>query len=311
MDGQTVLLTAPRRVQMEVKRLGLNQDAPVSNLIYHYTDPNGFLGILQSQELWLTDYAYLNDYREVAHGIAIAASVLNDWADKYSLDDLRYQTIAVVQRELEDLRHHRIALACFSEDGDSLSQWRAYGSIAIGFTASSLASGISTGTDIGRVVYNGALQDTTLQVEIHECMEAIRLDCMRGLQYPAEMLGTIIAGWIIRRISYFKDDSFKEEREIRCRYVQDERINESFSSPVAPMHFRVKGGAIISYARSSELLLGSPYLPETSYDLPIAEVIIGPGSRQDVLLRGVKDALTSLGYGEVPVHRSRIPFRTL
>ena len=37
-------------------------------LIYHYTDLNGLLGILESKELWATDVRYLNDASEATFG---------------------------------------------------------------------------------------------------------------------------------------------------------------------------------------------------------------------------------------------------
>jgi len=43
--------------------------------VYHYTTVAAFKSIIDSQELWLTDYAYLNDSSEVRHGLELAREV--------------------------------------------------------------------------------------------------------------------------------------------------------------------------------------------------------------------------------------------
>ena len=39
------------------------------DLVYHYTDQSGLVGIIQRREIWATNVGYLNDISEVAHGV--------------------------------------------------------------------------------------------------------------------------------------------------------------------------------------------------------------------------------------------------
>jgi hypothetical protein len=42
---------------------------PATKNIYHYTNSNGLLGILNSKKLWLTEFSYMNDPDEIQHGM--------------------------------------------------------------------------------------------------------------------------------------------------------------------------------------------------------------------------------------------------
>src|SRR5215211_5886688 len=43
--------------------------------LYHYTDGHGLKGIIESGQVWFTDYRHLNDPSELVHGIDIAHEV--------------------------------------------------------------------------------------------------------------------------------------------------------------------------------------------------------------------------------------------
>lgn len=101
-------------------------------VVHHYTDASTALTILQNRTLWLAAPWHLNDPREgtdfldflVSHGTtkSIPLKVVKDASDL--------------------LTRHLFYVACFSEDGDSLPQWRAYAKDAqgasIGFNRSVL-----------------------------------------------------------------------------------------------------------------------------------------------------------------------------
>jgi hypothetical protein len=42
-----------------------------SELVYHYTDPGGLLGIVTSKCLWASDVWYMNDAREALYGVEV------------------------------------------------------------------------------------------------------------------------------------------------------------------------------------------------------------------------------------------------
>jgi hypothetical protein len=99
-----------------------------SSPLYHYTAGTGLIEIIKSGELWSTQVACLNDSSELLYPIEFLQTKVRE--------RLRSPVGAEIQFLLEridaGLTEPKIAtegrfLACFSEDGDDLSQWRAYG----------------------------------------------------------------------------------------------------------------------------------------------------------------------------------------
>jgi hypothetical protein len=51
------------------------QASTITTPLYHYTSGRGLKGILQSGQIWFTDYRHLNDPSELTHGIDMARDV--------------------------------------------------------------------------------------------------------------------------------------------------------------------------------------------------------------------------------------------
>jgi hypothetical protein len=135
-----------------VSLASLPEDVP--EVIYHYTNSVGLLGILSSQELWLGDIEFMNDAEELAYARPALVAELEAKADALWPADARdtgetaEQNRAGMLRMIRDFltrasaTYHAYA-ACFCEDSDLLSQWRGYageGGYAIGFRTAALAS---------------------------------------------------------------------------------------------------------------------------------------------------------------------------
>jgi hypothetical protein len=52
--------------------------------LYHYTDQNGFMGIIESTNIWATHTQYLNDWREYSHAVDM---VRNQIQARLAFDD--------------------------------------------------------------------------------------------------------------------------------------------------------------------------------------------------------------------------------
>jgi DUF2971 family protein len=63
------MLQVPERYSKCVEIL--ESHARPSGPLFHYTNKAGLVGILQSQQLWLTEYAKLNDAHEIQYGVQI------------------------------------------------------------------------------------------------------------------------------------------------------------------------------------------------------------------------------------------------
>lgn len=97
-------------------------------VICHYTDQRGPLGILESDELWLTHIQYLNDSREFSHALDLVRAAIVKRATVGVGSE--GATLTEVSKAVEgDIQNFNVCVASLSEDGDDLSQWRAYGGL--------------------------------------------------------------------------------------------------------------------------------------------------------------------------------------
>lgn len=94
--------------------------------LYHYTSPDGMIGIVENRNLWATDYRHLNDRQEYRFG---AKLLLQELDRRKVNEDVRRVFFDLVQ-----FRQSGCFVLSFSEHGDRLSQWRAYCAGGSGFS---------------------------------------------------------------------------------------------------------------------------------------------------------------------------------
>lgn len=104
-----------------------------SKFIYHYTSASGLRGIVESNCIWATDIAYLNDKEEVDHGITERNKVLNNIVQS-SRNSPEYKDFASRIGNIKGNRGDNSFVSCFTRNGDQLSQWRGYSNSVIGYS---------------------------------------------------------------------------------------------------------------------------------------------------------------------------------
>lgn len=114
-----------------------------NDLLYHYTTPDGLIGIVENRTLWATDVFYLNDSKEFALGIQIARDYMRDLKDRENSECTvgRLEWLMSQFKDIGPLRKKTVYVSSLSVEDDLLSQWRAYcggGGFAIGFKVGSL-----------------------------------------------------------------------------------------------------------------------------------------------------------------------------
>lgn len=111
------------------------------DIVYHYTDAQGFKGVVEKAAVWATDFRYLNDSRELIYTWSAFVERLEQLAvqpSEYS-EAYRAQLEALRLMNARDLMQFddAVFVACFSELPDALSQWTRYGKhghgLALGF----------------------------------------------------------------------------------------------------------------------------------------------------------------------------------
>ena len=284
----------------EARRLKLANNI-FPETIYHYTSLDGLVGIVESQSLWLSDYSYLNDTRELTHGLDIVRGVIDDIAKNESNDNV----LNLLQSWLQGIEksENRVCVASLSADGDSLSQWRAYGRIAIGFGVYGLAQR-SYPSILRPVEYDSATQRRLVAVFLKHLCQAYavdirdnRLERIPHVYHDMEK--------ILELAVFFKDSAFRTESEYRLAYIESPDTLTALGHSLPPKHFRIARSRLMPYVSSREL----PYSSRDSKPIAISSIVLGP--ENDALLeRGVREFLRSRDLEGVTILRSAVPFRT-
>ena len=116
----------------EKKNELLNTEFPQNEYLYHYTNKEALLSIVQNRSIWASHIAFQNDRLEFKYAFKIAqdeikntkSKMMSKQMDNFSNDLLKNISVA------------DIYTVSFSEKKDILSQWRAYANSVPGFCIS-------------------------------------------------------------------------------------------------------------------------------------------------------------------------------
>jgi hypothetical protein len=233
--------------------------------VYHYTTDEGFKCIIESQEIWATSIYYLNDYAEFKHGsdafIESAKALLKSGKAADAAAQLLWYF---------DHTRPPLFVCSFSaaEDGDDLSQWRAYSrgsGYAIGFPIAELSShaGILR-FDLWQCEYGtvGAQQAAEGIVKIFEISGGIN---GFRLQFPfKDPSKDGLLAMLLKFVAKYKHDAFSAEREWRLVYLLEHgdrvRFRMSGSVSVPYVAFSLKNEELWKQAQ----IVVSPCLPDAA-----------------------------------------------
>ena len=270
-------------------------------IVYHYTSLEGFFGIVENKSIWLSDYSYLNDRRELKYGADIAKNAIAQLA-KTEPDPNPRELFSDWIEKLEVLEN-RICMASFSSEDDSLSQWRAYGPIAIGFDTRALSLHVDQ-SRLQPVEYNPEVQKKLIEILVYHLKSAYLVDTTEGrLDRIPDAYHKVYL--ILELIAFFKDPAFKSENEYRLVYIDIPEVLDSIGLERPPKSFRISKGRIVPYVPSVDIL-PSEY---RDYKLELKEIVLGPES-DELLEKGVREFLDENGLTDVISRRSLIPLRS-
>jgi hypothetical protein len=288
----TVALSAFNQVLASNDKRGraTPKSVPSTGRIYHYTTADGLKGIIEKNELWASSAYFLNDSAEITYGYGVLKEVLDDWLTK----DRPKESITV--RLAQDLRKalgeglRPIYLACFCEDDNLLSQWRAYGQsggYSLGlkvppgvFTPKGFEPEPKTYTaEWVRVVYDRSeqakkctaiLEPLFAILDNPDTERAIAAITDNPLCGYSEFL-RVIADILLDEIVSFKNEAFKVEKEwrvvVRERELNKQGTDDGGATPLA-IHFHVSRGILVPHVRLIPL--------DSAKKLPIARIRSGP-----------------------------------
>jgi hypothetical protein len=248
-------------------------------LLYHYTDVQGFKGIVDSRELWATHIQYLNDTQEYLYAVGVARRVLGEQVPT-AADPQEGVVLSRLGTELSLGRRVYVGVASFSELDDGLSQWRDYcpngAGYSLGFVTEDLIRlGRQQGFYLARCLYDDASQTQAIAQALEEVRHSVQWAAALEHQDPDEAYGAAASVWLdrfTRLAPTIKHRAFHGEQEWRLISVP---------MPFSDGRWRVRPGR--------SMLI--PYLPITlappSGSVPIAEIVVGPTPHRELALTAV------------------------
>ncbi|NTX58810.1 DUF2971 domain-containing protein [Myxococcus sp. CA039A] len=283
-------------------------DAPPDTL-YHYTDPGGLLGILNTKALWFSRSGFLNDATEATHGLSLIQAALKE---KLELKNTRLSAslLQTTERKIGTFLTSNFApfITCFCASGDLLSQWRGYGSLgggfAIGFSPNELEARVKTKDRpaiLAKVIYDIEHQKSYISRAIDSfCALADSWEVAGWKAESDELIEAADIGLrtaLIDAFFRFKHPGFAEENEWRLI------VFEKMDHPA--LSFRSAGPRIIPYFCINMCRITTP--PES---LPITRIVCGPTVNQELTKQALALRLAQdPGLRDVKVEASLVPFR--
>jgi hypothetical protein len=281
---QAILLPESRALYERVALI-----RPVPDL-YHYTTPDGLIGMLRSRSIWASETRSATDTSEIGYGERLIRETLEMEAANVP-EDLRRWLSAFTLVVDEVARHQRIFVASFCEKGDLLEQWRAYAvsGYCIRFRGAVLEE--LPNWLLSRVTYDPerqrAIVRETLALHIKPLEDAVRAADAPRINHICGNLGAQLSLYV----AVFKNPVYEREHEWRG----------------------TTGGAKGAMKSRRRKERHVPYVEIDLCDggtlLPIVEVIHAPGQNRRVALDVLQQLLREHGYPPTLAKSSDLPIR--
>jgi len=259
-----------------------------SEHLYHYTDANGLIGILEKNEIWATDSRFLNDSMEIKAGIDLAKNHLKSKVKELENSETKYKEeiihfYGVLSNLIEqNLINRNIYIASFTKHRDNLRQWMSYcpanAGYAIVFKTDKLFDHPPTLSEslakrLMDVNYKKELDDEELEPE--RLIKKLEHLIFQKEDIPAYTLE--LSNRLVFKCAAIKNEEFYDEDEVRLLMLSD--INKSNKR-----NHRNKSGIILPYQKF-----------EITKNC-ISEIIIGPNANMELAKSGLNDLLHKNSY---------------
>jgi hypothetical protein len=282
-------------------------DFKPDQIIWHYTNGAGFLGILQSSHFYATQVAALNDANEIRHASDLFIKAVKHLiTERASEQDVATFLNTLLKFANENTGSHNISkffVTCFSGEEDDLTQWDRYGTpngYAIGFSARGLQR--EPTRTLFRVVYDTEKQERAAK-ELAESTVKFYLEGLNQEREKDPELWTreFLAAWdewVYKLAPLAKAFKWKAENEYRL-------VHELKPSEFPAVRFAQKATMLARY-----IALDTPiWVKRRSGLLPIAKIVVGPGSNYEPTRVSIKLLLDQMGYPEVPIEETTCSLR--
>jgi hypothetical protein len=312
-------------IEQLVKSAGRSPRKASPRTVYHYTNYAGLVGILSGNEIWASNYNFLNDVSEKRYAATQASKALgsipvdtSEWK-KRVMDDLRHalglggklpdylRTRDLLRlRKYFEIQNSQLYVASFCREPDLLSMWRGYGSPSRGRFCFSLSvgSGVQHGAWTGAsVLYRASDQNRRILHGLPKVFEALRNGNRR---HPDTLTWTVsvrVAGNCARLVEkalpFIKHPAFEEEKEWRAVRMAPTQWSDLPDDDEDGTQLR-NGRLYMTYR---------PRKDGNSSMLPVRRIWIGPTPDKKVVSKRLEVLLHKLNRTDISISQSKIPFR--
>jgi hypothetical protein len=263
------------------------------------------LGIVRCKALWATDVWFMNDAVEATYGGQRIERFLR--SRNAQSDNERKITASALSilKSLEE-REDRLQsfIACLSENGDQLSQWRAYGhskGFSIGFGRVALERLVPSLPPLVRfivrkVVYDDDEQRRLIDHSFSRVIAALSHEISED--EALQVAGAFVRGALVIAPS-LKHPAFREEAEVRLQIFLERQADTA-----RVIKFRDSSMGVTPYV---EIPLCEPGTDQIEV---MREVVIGPQRHPAEARRATMQLLEGNGLGDIDVRLSQVPLRS-
>jgi hypothetical protein len=278
--------------------------------LFHYTEAQGLLGIIESRSVWASDIRSLNDDEEFFFGLELALDQIIRLADPTLGSPAKERSEWLLERlrnEINESVRIQAFVTSFSAQSDLLSQWRAYcpgGGYALGMSTSALKRlAESQGYLLERCVYEPEEQRKKVAGVVTKVAQQWIQTGDEVPLIPNNHHGYAVLEKLVdvlsRILPFLKHPSFEEEQEWRLVKL------------LPGLSVLTKDLPLLKFRDGNHHVV--PYL---TFDLaaalsgdPPCSIVIGPALRQEEQRRALqlleRARLHALGM----IHRSTSPYR--
>lgn len=287
----------------------------LSDVIYHYCSPETLLKILSARSFRFSDLSQLNDAEERVWGyknvfLECLKRIREGRGVPVGFPQVEEDKLVALDREYQRAElHSQPFVCCFSTDGDSLSQWRAYARDGAGY-----AIGVSRDqfkhipTQLLTVEYDAENQ----LAEMFDALSFILLrHSLDDIREPSSLFISDILLLSSRAVAY-KNPAFRDEKEIRAVWVVAVGPQDAERS-FHPTGGRVKQQPVPSKcvefeARGDRIV---PYVDWCAVDeddrIEIDSVHLGPKNKNKV--DDVRLMLNTIGLSGIDIRQAGAAYR--
>ena len=281
-------------------------------VLYHYTSFSALKGILGSRALWATDICCLNDAAEYRYAVNAVVARIAEVKHSGEVDAFEGKALDKLADMFVEGETPEVFVFSLSENGDLLSQWRAYSAgsnVAIGFHTERLAA-IAEKSRFGLYPceYDIIRQKTQITGFV-----SFSLEVMRANRQPADQPENLIRRGAFTKIwrefiqfaPLHKHPAFSEEAE--WRLVSFDEVGISPARRV-----RIAREALIPYF---ELAIEEPLKDrgtgghQWKHELPLSRIVVGPSQDPYLAQRSTRVAFYSSGVPLAHFENSKVPLR--